>query len=343
MKLFPFLIAVIFSWSASAGQLVIYADNSPEVIAAMSQLADKYKADTGTEVVFLPARVGEIPLRLQADADSLAAGLDVSTADLLVVKDIVFLNTLVQGNWFQPMKSALVEQKVLPSMRDPQGLWTALSFRARTLVYDTELDPAEIAAVNTYEDLAKPEFEGYLCLRSSTAEYTQALTASLIAKNGPEKTAEILTGWLANRTDPDKMYMNDEEIIVAIYNGDCRMGITNSYYLGKALKLNDFLPVGIKFLNKEQGGVHVNGVIAGVSRLSKQAAEAQKFIEFLFSDESQALLAEVNQYYPASQTAAVSPILKAWPDQPVWDVMNWNEIMPHIQEGQELLKQVDYK
>lgn len=333
MKFISLVLVSLFSLNATA-DLVLYTDRDP---AVSTEVAARYEEATGVKVLVHFLSPGTIPARLAAD-EPLAGSIE--TADLIMTKDIALLADV--ASWYQPMNSALVEANVPATLRDPQGLWTAIDYRVRSLIYDTSLDQEFIDGIKTYADLAKPEYASLLCLRTSGADYTVSLTASLIATYGKEKAAEIVLGWLNNRPDTSKVYAKDDEIIVDIYNGNCRLGISNSYYLARQLNTNPSLTVGMKFLNQQEGGVHANGIALGVSRLSKQADEARKFIEFFLTDEIQTYNAEFNQYYPVTATATVPAVLASWP-KPVLDKNNWSTLLPLVQESRDLLLEVNYK
>lgn len=67
-----------------------------------------------------------------------------------------------------------------------------MSKRARTIVYNPK--KVNSSDLSTYEDLAQPKWKNRLCLRTSSKVYSQSLVAMMIAKNGAEKTSEIING-----------------------------------------------------------------------------------------------------------------------------------------------------
>ena len=83
-----------------------------------------------------------------------------------------------QQGFLQPVTSSILETNVPAKYRDPQGHWTGLSLRARTIFYD----PNKVSAddLSTYADLADPKWKGKLCLRTSKKVYNQSLVASMI-------------------------------------------------------------------------------------------------------------------------------------------------------------------
>src|SRR3546814_10093585 len=71
------------------------------------------------------------------------------------------------------------------------GFWR----RARLIFYNKETiqDPPK-----TYEALADPKYEGYVCIRSSSNMYNLSLMASLIEAHGESEALEWAKGVVAN-------------------------------------------------------------------------------------------------------------------------------------------------
>ena len=124
-------------------------------------------------------------------------------------------------------------------VRDPGNRWFGLTLRARTIMRSTErVSPT---AATTYEDLGDPRWRDKLCLRSGTSDYNVSFVADRIAKDGEARTEAMLARWMAN--DPE-ILGSDVDVLDAIKDGDCDVGLTNSYYLGRELKRGPGLPRG---------------------------------------------------------------------------------------------------
>ena len=105
--------------------------------------------------------------------------------------------------------------------------------------------------VTTYEGLGDPRWKGKLCLRSGTSEYNVSFVADRLAKDGRAATEAMLRRWMAN--DP-KILGSDTDVLDAIKDGDCDVGLTNSYYLGRELADDPKLPGRARVGGPERAG-----------------------------------------------------------------------------------------
>ena len=115
-------------------------------------------------------------------------------------------------------------------------------------------------AVTSYEDLGDPQYKGRLCLRTSNNEYNQSLVADMIAKRGREATEKLLRSWMAN--DPE-LLNSDGELLAVIAAGDCDLGLSNHYYLARALDEDPDFPVAPAWPDQDGAGAHTQRVGRG--------------------------------------------------------------------------------
>ena len=122
-------------------------------------------------------------------------------------------------------------------MRHPEGMWFGFSQRARVIYYNREnFDPSQIA---TYEDLADPQFEGQVCIRSSNNIYNQSLLASLIEHHGEEGAQEWAQGVVNNMARDPEGGDTDQILGVAGADGECNLAVANHYYYVRLLHSDD--------------------------------------------------------------------------------------------------------
>ena len=175
--------------------------------------------------------------------------------------------------------------------------------RVRTIVFNRDLiDRAEVPT--TYEELAEPEWEGRVCMRTAASTYQQSLVASMIAVDGEEATRATLDGWVRNA----KIYANDIEILEAMAAGACEVGIANHYYLARLIEERPDFPVELVWANQETTGVHVNISGGGVTAHADQPELARQFLEWLATD-GQDILVATNHEYPANPAVAPEPLI----------------------------------
>jgi len=284
--------------AAPEGPLVVYSERKPPLL---DPILAAYTAETG---IAIETRVDG------ADAliERLAAEGATTPADLLITVDAGNLWQAAERNLLAPVSSPLLEANVPANLRDAQGRWFGLSERARTIMFaEGRVDPATLS---TYEALAEPQWKGKLCLRSSAKVYNQSLVATMIERLGTDATREVLKGWVANLAAPP--FADDTLLLRAIAAGQCEVGLTNTYYLGR-LKAED-AAFGVRpfWPNQDSAGVHVNISGAGVVAASDRPGQAQALLEWLASDTVQAKFAALNYEYPVKPGMTLDPIVAAW-------------------------------
>jgi iron(III) transport system substrate-binding protein len=298
MRLALLSLLLAASSAQAAAELVVYSERKEPLI---QPIFETYSKETGVPVKWLTDAAPVLIERLAAEGDA-------TRADLLMTVDAGSLWQAAQRGVLQPIESDVLEKNIPANLRDPDGRWFALSQRARTIVYSTERVKPE--QLSTYESLADPQWKGKLCLRSSKKVYNQSLVATLLARSGAEQVESVVQGWVANLAAPP--FADDTLLIQAIAAGQCDVGVVNTYYLGRMLKDDPALPVAVFWPNQQDAGVHVNISGAGVVKGSKHKQAAQKFLEWLSSDEAQDEFARLNFEYPAKPGIALDPVVAAW-------------------------------
>lgn len=298
-RLLPILLlAGLLAPTASAAELVVYTERKEPLV---KPIFDRYTRETGTTVRILSDSAPVLIERLAAEGAN-------TRADVFMSVDAGSLWQATERGLLAPLESEVLDEAVPENQHDPQHRWFALSQRARTIVHSTErVKPSELS---TYEALAGPEWKGRLCLRSSKKVYNQSLVATMIERLGAERTEQVVRGWVANLAAPP--FADDTLLANAIAAGQCDVGIINTYYLGRLQHDTPGFPVQVFWANQAGAGTHVNFSGAGVVAASKHKAEAQKFLEWLVSDDVQADFAAVNFEYPVVADVKLDPVVAAW-------------------------------
>ena len=284
--------------SADGQTVTIYSSRNEQLI---KPLLDRYTEQTGVKVELVTDKDGPLMARLQAEGQN-------TPADMLLTVDAGNLWQAAEQGLLQPVASSVLEANVPAKYRDPEGRWTGLSLRARTIFYD----PSKVSAdqLSTYADLADPKWKGKLCLRTSKKVYNQSLVASMMEHLGAEKTEAVIRGWVANlATD---VFSDDTNLLEAIAAGQCEVGIANSYYYGRLLDEKPDFPVKIFWANQGTTGTHVNISGAGVVTGSDNADGALKLMEWLSSDDAQGLYASADKEFPVKVGIDESEMLRSW-------------------------------
>jgi iron(III) transport system substrate-binding protein len=279
------IVGVVLATSGSSGALEIYSARSHY---GEEQPFEDFAADTGTDLSIRSGSATELYERIQAEGPN-------TPADVLITVDAANLWRATEAGLLEPLDSPQLNRLVPEDLRNPGGHWYGLALRARTIMRSADRVGPE--AVTTYEGLGDPRWKGRLCLRSGTSEYNVSFVADRLAKDGPEATEEMLRSWMEN--DPE-ILGSDVEVLEAIADGDCDVGLTNHYYLERAKEEDPDFPVEPVWADQQGRGTHVNlsgmGVVAG----SDQADEARDLIEFLVSPGQQEVFSDNNHEFPVT-------------------------------------------
>lgn len=257
-----------------------------------------FTKSTGIQINRVDADDAGILARLQGEGAS-------SPADVILLVDAARLWRAEVNGLFQPVKSPLIEQRIPATLRGKDAgtgsQWFGLSTRARVIVYDKA--SVQASSVDTYEKLADPIHKGKVCTRSGSHPYNLSLFGSILEHAGPQATESWLKGVVSNMARSPKG--GDTDQIKAVASGECKVALTNSYYLARLMRSEKpedravIDRVGVIFPNQNSWGTHVNIAGAAVARHAKNRQAAVKFIEYLVSDQAQQHFASGNNEWPA--------------------------------------------
>ena len=283
--------------AAAADEVVVYSARSHY---GQEPAFEAFTKQTGIEIKSFGGNPSELFERLRAEGDK-------TPADVLISVDAGELWNAARAGLLAQIDAPQLQTNIPAHLRDPEHRWFGLTVRARTIMYNTQkVKPEELS---TYEALGDPKWKNRLCLRTSTHIYNQSLLATMIKRYGEPKVEAMVRGWVANNPT---LINSDTRILEAIAAGQCDVGLTNSYYLGRLLAKDPAFPVAPFWANQHTTGTHVNISGAGVTAHAKNRANAIKLIEFLSRPEAQQLFVDSNFEYPANPLAPVHPIIAKW-------------------------------
>ena len=274
-------------------------------------LYDNFTKATGIRIQRVEADDAGILARLKAEGNA-------SPADVILLVDAARLWRGEQEGLFQPVKSAVLEQRVPPQLRGAQtaqgAQWFGMSTRARLVIYDKSRLKA--SDVDTYQKLADPALKGMLCVRSGSHPYNLSLFGSMLEHLGAAATETWLKGLVANMARSPRG--GDTDQIKGVATGECGVALANSYYFARLMRSANaedkatVEKVGVMFPNQATWGTHVNVAGAAVARNAKNRDAAVQFLEYLVSDSAQRYFADGNNEYPvvpgAKPNAALSSL-----------------------------------
>jgi iron(III) transport system substrate-binding protein len=266
-----FVGVVLATSGSSSDELVLYSARSHY---GEEKPFEDFAKEKGIDLTIRGGSASELYERLRSEGSN-------TPADVLITVDA--------ANLWRAQEAGIIDS------------WKPLTERARTIMRSTErVGPDE---VTTYEGLGDPRWKGKLCLRSGTSEYNVSFVADRLAKDGRAATERMLRRWMAN--DP-KIFGSDTDVLEKIAEGDCDVGLTNSYYLGRELADDPDFPVAPVWADQQGRGTHVNLSGLGVVTSSDHPQEARELIDYLRRPAEQEIFAQNNHEFPVVRGAKPS-------------------------------------
>src|SRR5918997_4768064 len=254
------LVGVVLATSGSSSdELVVYSARSHY---GEEEPFRDFAEQRGTDLTLFGGSASELYERIRSEGER-------TQADVLITVDAANLWRAKEAGILAPVRSAALQRNVPADLRDPGSAWFGLTQRARTIMRSTErVGPRD---VTTYEGLGDPRWKGRLCLRSGTSEYNVSFVADRLAKDGAAATERMLRRWMANEP---QILGSDTDVLEAIAEDRCDVGLANSYYLGRELEEDPRYPVAPVWVDQAGRGTHVNLSGIAVLRAADRRAEA---------------------------------------------------------------------
>ncbi|GAD57853.1 extracellular solute-binding protein [Brevundimonas sp. BAL450] len=272
-------------------------------------LYERFTEETGIRVNRIEGNADQLIARMQSEGAN-------SPADVFVSADAGALWRAQNAGLFQAAESETLNEAIPENLRASGGEWFGFSRRARVVAYNSEtVSPDEI---DTYEELASPRFRGRLCVRSGDNVYNLSLVGALIEAWGVDKTRDWVEGIVANMARQPEG--GDRDQIRAVAAGVCDIALTNSYYYIRMASGDDegdralTETVKLGFPSLDGQGSHVNISGGGVAANAPNRENAVRLLEFLASAESQTLVSQYNNEFPASPNVPAPAPVDAYAD-----------------------------
>ncbi len=280
--------------AGSPASVTVYSGRGEPLVGP---LLERFTRDTG---VVVQPRYG--------DSAELAGALleegANTPADLFFSQDAGALGAVAAQGRLQPLPAETLS-KVDPKFRARDGAWIGVSGRARVVVYNTNT-LAERDLPDTMTGLTDSRWRGKIGWAPTNASLQASITALRLLE-GDAAARRWLEGIKANEP---KAYRNNTAVVQAVANGEIEVGLVNHYYLyaltkeqGSALSARNYHP-------RDGGaGAIVNVAGVGVLKGSKNAAAAQRLVDYLLTAEAQQYFANETFEYPLTAGVATQPDL----------------------------------
>ena len=284
---FALMASFVYISPSSAREVRVYSgrhyNTDREVFKAFSE-------KTGIKVRLIEATGISLVERLKREGSK-------SKADVILLVDAARINNAAEAGLLRPIQSNQLEKEIPSLYRDPKDRWFGLTRRVRAIIVNPNIvDPTKI---QSYADLASPQFKGKLCLRNRKNVYNQSLVADQIILKGESSAKSWVKGMVKNVTQP--YFTGDTSLIRSVGQEKCGIGVVNHYYLarmqsGASGKNDQKIAAKIKLIMPNPA--HVNISAAGVAKSAKNSKEAIELIEFLTSPQGSSAMAGPTHEYP---------------------------------------------
>ena len=270
---------------------------------------EAFENETGIKVNVVKANADELIERLKNEGEN-------SPADLFITVDAGKLQKAKDLDLLQKISSPIINQNVDVDLKDVNGYWIPITYRARILVYSK--DRVKSDELSTYANLTDEKWRNKVLVRSSSNAYNQALLSSIVANNGVDTASKWARDLVKNFARDPKG--NDRDQVKAIAAGQGDVAIVNSYYIGLLLsseneeEIKAGNSVGVFFPNQgeDETGSHINVSGIGLIKNAPNKENAIKLMEFLTSESAQKTYTNTSYEYPANPNVDPNEIVKKW-------------------------------
>lgn len=257
----------------SEAPLIIYSGRSEELV---KPLIDRFEEESGIEVEVRYSGSTELAATLLAEGDT-------TDADVFFAQDPASLGAV------KPLFSTLPDSTldlVDAKFSDIDGKWVGASGRVRVFVHS---DGTEGDLPQSIDDVVdNPEWVRQLGVAPTNGSFL-AFVSAMIIERGEDATLEWLEELAAAQPTS---FEGNSPIVAAVNDGEIEAGLVNHYYL---LRLraegsgenaeNWFIPAG-------DVGTLVMPSGAGILAKTDKPDAAQKFVDFLLSEQTQQFFVE---------------------------------------------------
>ena len=257
--------------------LVVYNAQHEELIDVV---AKEFTKETGIEVQLRNGSDLELGNQLATEGKA-------SPADVFLTENSPAMTLVDRKGLFADLDAATLDQ-IPEQYRPDDGQWTGFAARSTVMVYNTDqVSEDELPA--SIMDLAKPEWRDRVSFSPTGADF-QAIVSAVLATQGTEATRDWLAGLKANGT----VYDGNNVVLESVNSGEKPTGVIYHYYWYRDQEESgeNSDASQLHFFKDGDPGAFVSVSGAGVLGSSDDAADAQKFVEYLVSPKGQQVIAD---------------------------------------------------
>ncbi|QOV23759.1 iron ABC transporter substrate-binding protein [Anabaenopsis elenkinii] len=261
-------------------ELVIYSGRNEKLIG---ELIKQFEQETNAKIQVRYGDTAELASAILEEGTN-------SPADVFFGQDAGALGALQKAGRAVKLPDSLLN-KVDSAYRSPEGKWVGVTGRVRTVDYNTNLVKTEELPSSIF-GFTDRKWRGKIAWAPTNGSF-QSFVTGLRVTEGDERAKEWLRGIRANQP---KVYPNNTSIVEALGRGEVAVGFVNHYYLERIKQDNPQVPVAHHFTKDVGSLVNVAGV--AILNTAKHPNIAQRFTEFLLSQDAQNYFANQTYEYP---------------------------------------------
>jgi iron(III) transport system substrate-binding protein len=178
--------------------------------------------------------------------------------------------------------------KIPLGFKATDGTWTGFAARARVLLVNTELVPAE-EMPESIRDLADPKWKGKTAIANPLFGTTTMHAAALVSAWGEERTKEFFESLKSNEV---RVASSNGEVKRLVSSKEIAFGLTDTDDANEAVKS------GAKVAMVYPEETLVMPTTAVIMKGGPHPANARKLIDFLLSAECERMMAENGAHMP---------------------------------------------
>ncbi len=268
---------------AEEGALIIYSGREEGLVGP---IIEQFERETGIDAQVRYGDTAELAATIAEEGEN-------SPADVFFAQDPGALGAVADEGTFRGLPEDTLA-RVSEQFRSPEGQWVGTSGRARVVAYNTEALQEEDLPPSIF-DFTQPEWKGRIGWAPTNGSF-QAFVTALRLIEGEDRAREWLEGIQANEP---VVYPDNSTTLEGVASGEVEVGFVNHYYLYRALaeQGEDFGARNYYLKNGDPGALIIVAG-AGILQTADNPEEAQRFVDYLLSEEAQQYFADETFEYP---------------------------------------------
>ncbi|SNR38141.1 extracellular solute-binding protein [Halorubrum vacuolatum] len=226
---------------------------------------------------------------------------EATPADVFYSQDPGALEAVRAEDLVQALPADVVDA-VPASYRHPDGLWTGVSGRVRSILYnedrldETDFDDADDLPSDIFAYAEDSRFEGIISTRPNSGTFRGFIQA-MVELEGEETTR----GWVRDFMDQDpQLFSGGSDQAEAINRGgddDPIFALGNSYYGARLVNEDPTAPIRVTFTQGDAGALFSVAGVAATPTVDDPELVAE-FVRHLLAIEGQEAMMEDNGEFP---------------------------------------------